>query len=178
MQFTDKLEPIRAGEGALGSYDLPELPPSPPGPLELLPSEVAAGLHDLRNEVKEAQRDIQGVLDGPPEEVDATNARCANIGYTALKLAARLRRHYRLGSYQAAGVSTFASELRRHYRMSHRGPLRKFWHSLPVYKNRRRISRGRFELREVLRRQRRRPLISMVRSNPIRHGKDRRPRAS
>ena len=42
-------------EGLLGHYDFPDMPPLPNGPTELLPSEVAAGLQDLRNEIEEAE---------------------------------------------------------------------------------------------------------------------------
>jgi hypothetical protein len=131
-------------EGGLGRYDFPDLPPLPPGPSELLPSSVAAGLQDLRNEAKEAKRDIAGTLEvvGPPEAVQVANYHCAGVGYAALKLANRMRRHYRLGSYQAAAASsTFASELREYYRAGHRGPVRRLWNGLPIYKIRRRGSR-------------------------------------
>jgi hypothetical protein len=75
----------------------------PAGRLELLPPKIAVGLQDLRNEIQQARRDIEGALqvDGPPEAVAATNARCKNIGEAARKLEDRLRHHYRLGAYQS-----------------------------------------------------------------------------
>jgi hypothetical protein len=69
------------GEGGLGRYDFPDMPPLPQGPIELLPSKVAAGLQDLRNEIEEAKRDIAGVLevDGPSEAAQVANYRCADV---------------------------------------------------------------------------------------------------
>jgi hypothetical protein len=97
----------------------------------LLPSRVAAGIRDLRNEVDEAAREIKGVLevDGPPEAIVAATSRYGRIGYISLRLAQRLRRHYRLGRYQSAGGSTFEVELRKRYRASHPGPLKRLWGS-------------------------------------------------
>jgi hypothetical protein len=132
-------------EGEVGRHsDLPDLPPFPSGP-ELLPIKIAVGLQDLRNEVVEARRAIEGTLevDGPPEATDTTVFQLTAVGYTAFRLATRLRRHYGFGRYQAAGSSDFASDLRKRYRKVHRGPLRGIWHNLPVYKVRRRVSRWR-----------------------------------
>lgn len=120
---------------------LPTLPNYPTGPIELLPPKIAAGLVDLRNEISEAERDIESTeeVDGPPEAIDVATHRCATVGFRAYKLSVRLRRYYGLGSYQ--GQSDFASELRRYYRKRHHGPLRRLWSSLPMYRVRRAVSR-------------------------------------
>jgi hypothetical protein len=130
--------------GDYGRYsDMPALKQYPEGPWGLLPSDLAAGIRDLRNEVRDAVRDIDGALevDGHREAVATATSRYGTVGYTSLLLANRLRRHYRLGTYQAAGVSTFEAELRKQYKASHPSSFRRLWKSLPVYKLRRRVSR-------------------------------------
>jgi hypothetical protein len=134
-------------EGEHGRYrHLPDLPVYPVGPMELFPSKIAAGLVDLRNEITEAERDIEGTMEvvGYPEATQTTTYRCVAIGLRAYKLAASLRWHHGLGSYQ--GQSDFARELRSHYRATHHGPLRRLWTSLPIYRARRFISRWRRRL--------------------------------
>jgi hypothetical protein len=140
--------------GTYGRHSqMPTLPPYPDGPSELLPSRVAAGLQDLRNEVGEAVRDIKATseIDGPEDAIDVATHRYAIVGYTGLKLAVRLRRHYRLGPYQAAGRSSFASDLRKHYRASRRGPIRRLWASLLVQRIRRRLRRWRLRITNIYR---------------------------
>jgi hypothetical protein len=121
--------------GDYGRYsNMPALKSFPEGPWGLLPSRMAAGIKDLRNEVDEAAREIKGALevDGHPDAVAVATSRYGTIGYTSLRLAQRLRRHYRLGHYQAASGSTFEVDLRKRFRVSHPGPLERLWKSLPV----------------------------------------------
>lgn len=141
--------------GGYGRYtEMPALKPFPEGPWGLLPSSIAAGLRDLRNEVGEASRDIKGAgeVDGHPEAIDAATSRFGTVGYTAVLLAQRLRRHYQLGHYQAAGASTFELQLRRQYRSSHPGLIKRLWQSLPIFRLRRRLSRLRRRLTNAYRR--------------------------
>jgi hypothetical protein len=142
-----------------GRYsDMPVLPPYPEGvEWAVLPSKIAAGLRDLRNEVNEAKRDIDEAAEvvDPDEAADVATDRCVVIGYMALRISRRLRKYYGFGPYQAAGESNFASELHKYYRESRRGRLRRFWESLPVYRVRRRLrrrlSRWRLQLMKALR---------------------------
>jgi hypothetical protein len=131
--------------GGYGRHsDMPILKPFPEGgPWGLLPPKLAAKIRDLRNEVHEAAREIQGVseVDGHQEAIDAATSRYGTIGYTSSRLAQNLRQHYRLGRYQAAGGSTFEAELRKRYRASHPGPLKRLWRSLPVERFRRWVLR-------------------------------------
>jgi hypothetical protein len=120
--------------------EMPILKPFPEGgPWGLLPPKLAARIRDLRNEVDEAAREIMGVseVDGPPDAANVATSRYGTIGYTSLRLAQGLRRHYRLGYYQAAGESTFEVQLRKRHRASHPGPLKRLWRSLPVERFRR-----------------------------------------
>jgi len=131
--------------GDHGRYsDMPGLPPYPEGAgWEVLPAKISAGLRDLRNEVDEATRSIKISFEvvGPEDGIDTATHKYGAVGYTALKISERLRAYYKLGPYQAAGQSSFASELLRHYRESHPGPVRRLWESLPVYKMRRCLSK-------------------------------------
>ena len=106
--------------GTYGRYsDMPVLPPYPEGvEWAVLPSKIAAGLRDLRNEVNEAKRDIDATAEviDPDEAADVATDRCVVIGYMALRISGRLRKYYGFGPYQAAGQSNFASELHKYYR--------------------------------------------------------------
>lgn len=132
--------------GDYGRYsDVPDLPLYPVGSeWEVLPPRIAVGLRDLRNEVKEANRriSITAEVNDPSDASDQATHECVSVGYMALNISDRLRKHYELGPYQAAGRSEFASDLRRRYRQSNHGPFRKLWHSLTVWRIRWRIWKG------------------------------------
>jgi hypothetical protein len=124
-----------------GPYaEMPVLPHYPEGPWEVLPPKLAAGIRDLRNEVDQANSQIKGAfeVDGPSEGFETATNQFAVVGYSALRFANRLRRHYGLGPYQAAGNSDFAATLRRRYQQSQVGPLR--W-LLSKWPNKRRLQR-------------------------------------
>jgi len=142
-----------AYDDQLGDYarfsGMPNLKQYPEGPWGILPSRLAAGIRDLRNEVAQAARDIEATIevDGPKEGADVASRRFGTVGYKSLLLANELRADYRLGRYQAAGRSGFEAHLRQQYRLSNPGPFKRLWGSLTVARMRQRFSRWRSRIK-------------------------------
>jgi hypothetical protein len=145
--------------GGFGRYSkMPILAPYPEGAeWGLLPAKIAAGLRDLRVEVDEASGGIEitaEVID-PGEAADTATYQYVVVGYMALELSDRLRRHYGFGRRQRAGEYDFASELRKQFRLSHVGPVRRawrrLWNSPPVIWARRRSRLWRSRITKTLR---------------------------
>jgi hypothetical protein len=119
---------------------MPSLPDYPDGAAwAVLPAKLAAGLRDFRSELKESVWAIEFTDEvvGPPEAIDTASHNYIIMGYTAIKLADGLRKHYRLGPYQSTGEEGFIDDLRKRYREVRLGPLRRLWRSLPVKRARR-----------------------------------------
>lgn len=134
----NEYEEDRGGYGHF--HKMPELPAYPDG-WAALPCSIAGALGDLRNEVTQATRDIEacGDIHGYPEAMDVANSRFVDVGHQALSISERLRKHYKLGSYQSATGYPFTKELRQRYRQNRRGLLGELWDSLPSSRLRRKV---------------------------------------
>lgn len=119
-----------------------------------LPGRIAAGINDLRIEIREADAFISASADYDPnpEEVAASaNVKFALVGWKAYTLAKKLRRRYSLGMYQSTTISYhWISPLRAHYRSLNPNLLERAWNSYPAAKLRFRYKQWKRERRNRL----------------------------
>ncbi|MER9740568.1 hypothetical protein [Mesorhizobium sp. M0187] len=94
-------------------YDMPPLKYPDDVALDILPRHIAVGLADLQTEIQQAKRNVSitaEVVD-PPEATKTADDGYLSVGQTAINLALRLRKEYRLGPYQGDTAKDVAASL-------------------------------------------------------------------
>jgi hypothetical protein len=134
-----------------GYVSLPDLPSYPDEiAWALLPAEIASELRALRIKIDEARSVIRWVdefYDQRDVVVNATNS-FISLGNEALALSDGLGKRYEFARDRCG----FVSNLRKLHRQRRRGPLRRAWASLPVYKFRRYVRRLTWQAAKGIRR--------------------------